>query len=344
MTKKHPEAQLDSAVHFDDQAIGNSAEGKVVTADHFDDQADLSGQQLSQLVEISGVDLSGSAQALAALAVDELARAQMSVLRAGAYFIALKQMLPHGEFRPYVEKIGVDGRTVRRAMQVARFIASLPADQAKRISTLPKMKILPLINAEPEVIEDLLDSGALDGQQPLSVRALRKQLADSESERARLEARLDLTAQRTKDLERIEQRTRIPAIYREVREEALFASTEVTALLEHLDDVVQRSLIDEQRHPERMRWSPASARTVDGCLAGITARVEEIRNRLRAIYPPSDDPDVVVDAQFEPAELARFEQLRQSLFPRLEAERKAREDERANTAFGRRGRRRGSKG
>lgn len=48
--------------------------------------------QFSQLADIAKVDLNQSAEQLLALGIDEMNRAETSVLRAGAYFLKLKEL------------------------------------------------------------------------------------------------------------------------------------------------------------------------------------------------------------------------------------------------------------
>lgn len=165
------------------QAAGS---GKSVSADGFastgggvvisDSVVDFGEAQFDQLSAIARVDLDGSPDALIRSGVLKLADAQMSALQAGAFFLKAKAGCRHGQFGALLSDMGVDDRQVQRAMQIASYVGQLPPAQAQRIAGLPKMKILPLISADQEVVAELLDSGQLDGEQPLSVRALQEAL------------------------------------------------------------------------------------------------------------------------------------------------------------------------
>lgn len=165
------------------QAAGS---GKSVSADGFastggvavisDSVVDFGDAQFDQLSAIARVDLDGSPDALIRSGVLKLADAQMSALQAGAFFLKAKAGCRHGQFGVLLSDMGVDDRQVQRAMQIASYVGQLPPAQAQRIAGLPKMKILPLISADQEVVAELLDSGQLDGEQPLSVRALQEAL------------------------------------------------------------------------------------------------------------------------------------------------------------------------
>lgn len=154
-------------------------------------------QQFQQVAEIARVDLDGTDEVLAALGADALSRAKFNVLQAGAYFLKLKAQAGHGNFLPALEGAGVGERAAQEAMQIASYVAALPADRARQIAALPKRKILPLINADAEIVGQLLDEGALDGDQALSVRDLRERLAAETKLREKAEKAVEVLSRET---------------------------------------------------------------------------------------------------------------------------------------------------
>lgn len=207
---------------------------------------DLEDAQRQQLAELAHADLDASAETLAALGAEELSRAQMSILRAGAFFLELKRVVGHGAFASALEAVGVGERSAQEAMQIARYVAKLPRGEAKRIAALPKTRILPLVNADREVIADLLEDGSLDGAEPLSVRELRKRLRDADQRRIDAETRL-----KARDLELRRQAERAgaasPAIekrFAALRDQAVHLVERISHELTLLGQIVELDLVN----------------------------------------------------------------------------------------------------
>ena len=337
-----------------------------------DDVKKLSAEQFQQLAEIARVDLDANAETLAVLGADELGRAEFSVLRAGAYFLKLKELTStqgarknfratspgsseegfndhratspgssEEGFYAALETVGVKRNSANRAMQIAIYVAALPAEQAKRIAGLPKYKILPLLNADPEMVEALLEEGALDGKQPLSVRDLRKRLADEVSEKTRLKTELE----KLKELRRrnlaLQAVENLPAFTRETREEAIFHTQQIMAAVELLEDVAARNLLSELDHPEWMRWQPATARTLAHLLGAPVARAVALLQRLKYRFGEEIAGTLDADSMLEASEATAFKDAWERLSQRALEEQAARADDRANTAAGKRGAPRG---
>lgn len=86
---------------------------------------------------------------------------------------------PHKSFQAQLEDRGVDRRRAYEAMAYADLLMSLPEAQSLRLINVPHSKVMLLTKAEPEVIESLLEDGALDGDQPMSVRELKTALREA---------------------------------------------------------------------------------------------------------------------------------------------------------------------
>ncbi|ROH88644.1 hypothetical protein ED208_12560 [Stagnimonas aquatica] len=305
---------------------------------------ELNPAQMGQLAEIARADLQGSDETLAALGAEELGRAEMSVLRAGAYFLKLKEQAGHGGFIQALNSVGVSPDRAQRSMQMARYVASLPADQARRIAALPRSKVLPLVNADQEVVGELLEQGALDGEQPLSVRELQDRLRKSEAEKATLKTRLE-TAQAEKirlarERSRVLAEEDLPAFALEARQEALALTEQMGFGLDSLQDIVEQNLLQRVKHPEADRFQPLAAGTTFHALAAVHARAGLLLSRLQAHFGEAiADPDVKYS--LSPAEAQLFIAGRERLLSQQQADAKTRANKRANDTPGKPGRKRG---
>lgn len=320
--------------------------------------AEISGSQFEQLEHIARVDLGGSDDALAALGAEELNRAEFSVLRAGAYFLKLKAqtdvsgkrtdlataMSPGSEagFSGALAAVGVQPRQAQRAMQIASYVAALPQDQARRIASLRPSKILPLVNADPEVVEDLLQQGSLDGEQPLSIRDLKKELA-------KLQA---LNKKLSSDAE--EARLEVQAIQHEAagfdlahwavsaRSEAVCQGQALSTALDILGEAIDKHVINappgKQDRAERARHQQAAAGALYHTIVAAGTRAAALARRLTANFGEDIALGVAPDHMLSPDEAERCEAERCRIFQSARKDFALREIERANTKPGRRGR------
>jgi hypothetical protein len=305
---------------------------------------EMTPEQFGQLAEVARVDLQASNETLAALGAEELGRAEMSVLRAGAYFLMLKQQAGHGGFAPALDAAGVSPDRAQRAMQIARYVAALPADKAKRIAALPRSKVLPLVNADQEVVGELLETGALDGVEPLSVRELRERLKKAESQAATYKTRFETSeaekVRLARERSRILAEEDLPAFALETRQEALALTEQMGFAIDSLQDIITQNLLTRVKHPEAQRFQPIAGGTAFHAIAAMHARTGHLLTLLQNHFGEAiADPDVTYS--FSPAEVQVFVAARERLLDAQKADAKARSDKRADTP-GKPGRKRGS--
>lgn len=279
---------------------------------------------------------------------------------AGRALVHLRQTLDSGAFSAGLAERSIPRRTAYDAIDTYALFASLPDGESVRaLAQLGVTKSMSLARWPTEQIAALAHGEEINGltieqAAEMSTReldAIAKQAMQEgarvkalESENLRLKERLELSAKMAKDLGRLEANEAVPLFAREVREEAMFVSETMMISLQSLEDTADASLFAEIKHPERMRWQTASARTLYHALATPVARALALMERAKAVMGDDSDTALVVDSQLEPSELKRFETMRDALLQRLQAEKQDRDDQRANTQPGRRGRRRGSKG
>lgn len=304
---------------------------------------ELTPEQFLQLSEIARVDLDVNAEALAALGADELGRAEFSVMRAGAYFLKLKAGCGHGQFEAALASAGVNPRNAQRAMQIASYVAALPHDQAKRIAGLPKSKVLPLINADQDVVRELLDEGALDGEQPLSVRELRAKLKKAEGENKTLQTRLETARierdRALKSSKYLLAEEDLPHFALTARQEAMALTESMSFSLDMLDDVTQQSVVSSIDHPEANRFQPIVAGTLFYALGGVLARTVAHMQRLAEHFDAADQ-SLLANLPYSPGELKLFTEARERIAGHAKAAKVKREAVRENDRPGKAGRKR----
>ncbi|MEW8522524.1 MAG: DUF3102 domain-containing protein [Candidatus Thiodiazotropha endolucinida] len=107
-----------------------------------------------------------------------------SLFEIGSRLIRLKENLPHGEFQPALEEIGIHPREARRIMQAT---AKFSGTKAK-LASLGKTKLLELMVEEDEDLEALAEGGTLaglklDDVEKMSTRELRDTLRSEREKR-----------------------------------------------------------------------------------------------------------------------------------------------------------------
>ncbi|MDD2722211.1 MAG: hypothetical protein PHH47_12985 [Gallionella sp.] len=119
------------------------------------------------------IDLSASIEARWDYAREQEERGKAHFAAMGLLLLSLNRDLAHGEFLPELERRGFDQRQAYRAMSYARYVFSQPKPQQMRLLEMPVTKVALLAQADPEVVEELMDGD--DGEEKiesLSVRDL----------------------------------------------------------------------------------------------------------------------------------------------------------------------------
>lgn len=272
---------------------------------------DFNDGELQELAVLARVDLEQEPEILATLGADELGRAQFSVLRAGAYFIKLKQLVGHGRYLPMLETIGVSPDAAKRAVQVVRYVMLLGANKRERIAKLPKHKILPLVNANPEVVDQLLEDGSLDGDSPLSVRELVKALADEKQRRIKAEALLAPTQQKLKELKG-DAPDGIPAAFAAKRDQAAYLISSLDETLQLLATLVEDDLdVQNWRGTEDADGLKAVATVIYHGGNGTGALLQSVLEKIAKVYGASVTADVLPALQYPPQARERLKDLKE---------------------------------
>lgn len=295
-------------------------------------RADISAAQREQLADVAHVDLDIETEALVRMAGDELGRAQFSILRAGAYFIEIKARLAHGKFILQLDALGVGRRTAWEAMQIATYIASLPQDEARRLARIPPKKALALTHVEPDVVNELLEEGALDGDQPLSVRELRKKLKQLEKRANQSDHEARMAKLQAEGMEQERRGAQLAPWALAARSEAVIQGEAIANALDILSEVITKHLVEappSKDRAERARHQQAAAGTLHVTLALAVAKASVLADRLTE-YFGAEVATVALERRFSPAEADRAEKRRLEVFQSARTDFSTRELERIN--------------
>lgn len=271
------------------------------------------------------------------------------IARAGRSFQLAKEALPHGQFQRTLEARGVEARNAQRAIQVAEFLQSIPGHEAAKLVKAGYTKVLALAQASPEVIEDLVESGDLEGTPALSVRDLREMLKKRGQELARLEAKIDgLQAKNLREarlrnsLRTVEE---LPAFAAIMREESLALTEQASFAIENLESVFQAQLANGAKDSldEFERFAPIAAGTCYQSVATIAARATRLLRTIEGQFGDAVAGTVTVEQRLSDAEIELLEKRREQLITPMQHALNKRAVNRENNKPGKRGRKRVAK-
>lgn len=124
-----------------------------------------------------GINLSDSVHDLIHDAAIDMGKAATILVRSGLRLIAAKEKCEHGAFESHCESIGIPRQRAAEAMRYATFAAQLPANQRSKYLMLPRKSAFLLGNADPEVVEFLLDDEHIDQTRKLRTKTELSELA-----------------------------------------------------------------------------------------------------------------------------------------------------------------------
>lgn len=267
-------------------------------------------------------------------------RSGLEMARAGRCWQLAKDQIGHGGFMAAIEKAGVSGDHVQRAMQLAGFLGRLPEGEARKLASQPYTKVLALAKADPEVVDDLVQSGEIDAVGSLSVRELRERLRKADRDQANLQTRLDTAENRARMLARqgaaLQTEEDLPHFALIVRQEAMALTEQMGFCLDNLEAIAGEHLLQEVKHPEAAKWQPVAASTYWHALAAVHARAQVLLRRIEGTFEGAVGA-IDLDVQLSPVEIKRHIEGRDLLLAQHQAKAKARDDARENNKPGKRG-------
>jgi hypothetical protein len=148
------------------------------------------GEAEQQLAVYLGVDISASPNVRTEQAVYAYNTATRHLVEAGLLLSSVKRDMGQEVFNALIEERGLPKQRAYELMSGAAFAARLPADQREQIMAMPKMKVLALASADPEVVQQMLADGDVDVN-TLSVKAMRERIRTLEAAVADREVQLE---------------------------------------------------------------------------------------------------------------------------------------------------------
>lgn len=123
------------------------------------------------------------------------------------------------------------------------------------------------------------------------------------------------------------------------RQEAMALTEGMSFSLDLLDDVTHQTIFKPVEHPEANRFQPIVAATMYYALGGVLARIQAHMARLSAHFE-ADDAEMHSALGFSTGELKLFNDTRERIVGRLQADSKKRDAKRENDRPGKVGRKR----
>jgi hypothetical protein len=253
----------------------------------------------------------------------------------GLLLLSLKSEIEHGRFIEELESRGFELRQAQRAMSYAKFVFSRPKEQQTELLGMAQTKVCELAMADPEVVEDLLESG-VDEINALTVKELREQLQSSKAQIANLATALDHAELTAKAAEKALYKAKKgrepgkkPYLIEDIEMEAHAYVRRASLAMEGLGEQVDAAA--GLHAPELIEWANGVQKAV---LAGVAevylkandllARCERLRVNAKDVRNLGTAPlanEQVAQAAEQYAAIARIEEYEKSLrkFDRAQA-------------------------
>lgn len=285
------------------------------------------------------------------LGVQAFNHSGMWMVRAGRCFMRFRDVAKNSEYLPLLEKRGIHRQHVFRAIKLAEFVSALPPAEAKRMLRAPYTKVLQLAQADPEVVEDLVESGELDDLTNLSVRQLRLKIKKLESVQQESTRKLQTLELEKRDLQlRVNNRHAhaFPPHCAIPRAEAGVQTAQIDACLDSLESVAETWLLGraDSNTKDYHHYRRLAAGTFYHCLRAEVARASALLTRIHEAF--GDDITGAIDDNggflFTAEEVETFVRDRALILEMHKHEQKLRELARENSRPGKRGRKRKLKG
>ncbi|WP_265216112.1 hypothetical protein [Herbaspirillum lusitanum] len=289
-------------------------------------------EQVRSLAVRFGLDMDMPLEQRMDRAVRHLSTSAQYMLAAGIDLLSLREECAHGEFLKMLEEQGVEERAAYRAIQYTQFLLSRSESERDKLLGLPKSHVLAIASADPEVIDDLLqsDDKELAG---LSVRELRTTIKDLSARKTDIAVQLEKSELEVERLNGIVKQLRearvktggdVPVPVQDMRLEcaALYKKAELS--VDDMESLIKRFLAEEM---EFIDWKDAVARHLVAALSALHARTGGLLSQLGSSFGPAAGVLEITDV-FSPEEVLRCGQEYKTLTEEHKHEQTVREWER----------------
>lgn len=277
-----------------------------------------------------------------------MGRAATLLVRSGLALMAAKAKAEHGVFEQYCADVGIPPQRAREAMTYARFAAQLPDNQRSRYLMLPKKSAFLLGNADPEVIELLLDDENISKTSKLRTRTelseLARALTETEDELETTKAKNEALQEEILRLKEAQEAhvagSEYPLHVVVLRKEASILADEAIACLSSI-----RSFTDEFVWKNETAPHSQQARNLDAGIVPAMAGVASILQAATQLLTDMEQQTGVNASEligritrFNEAELILIESARDTMLSRKEGKSLLRQSQYAANGETKRGR------
>lgn len=277
-----------------------------------------------------------------------MGRAATLLVRSGLALMAAKAKTEHGAFEQCCVDVGIPPQRAREAMTYARFAAQLPDNQRGRYLMLPKKSAFLLGNADPEVIELLLDDENISKTSKLRTRTelseLARALTETEDELETTKAKNDALQEEILRLKEAQEAhvagSEYPLHVVVLRKEASILADEAIACLSSI-----RSFTDEFMGKNEAAPNTQQARNLDAGLVPAMAGVASILQAATQLLTDMEQQTGLSVREltghmtrFDEAELILIESARDTMLSRKEGKSLLRQSQYAANGETKRGR------
>lgn len=277
-----------------------------------------------------------------------MGRAATLLVRAGLALMAAKAKTEHGMFEQYCTDVGIPPRRAREAMSYAQFTAQLPDSQRGRYLMLPKKSAFLLGNADPEVIELLLEDENISKTSKLRTRTelseLARALTETENELEQTKAKNEALAEEVLRLKEAQEAhvagSEYPLHVVVLRKESSILADEAIACLTSI-----RSFTEEFAWKNEAAPHSQQARNLDaGVVPAMAAVASVLQTAINLLTDMEAQTGLSVGdltgrmARFNEAELILIESARDTMLSRKEGKSLLRQSQYAANGETKRGR------
>lgn len=301
-----------------------------------------------------GVNLAQDGLELVQDAATSMGKAVTFLVKSGLELIAAKGQAGEGNFKDYLKQVGIPENRAYEAVSYAKFAARLEPKEREKYLLLPKKSALLLANAEPALVEFLLEDGNEELARKLRKRSelveLARELTETEDALNRHAKENDLLHKEIKALKEANEiavaGSEYPAAVVQLRKEASVLTDEAIAALSsirhHADNFDYLGITGDPDRGERNKCAalyPAIA-NVASILTAAQTLLQDLTDKYEV------DLNTVAGfthVTFPDSELRVIEAAREMMLSRKKGKSALRQAEYANSGELTRGRGRPSK-
>lgn len=295
-----------------------------------------------------GINLQQSSLELVQDAALSMGKAATLLVKSGLELLAAQAQAGDGNFRQFLAQVGIPERRAFEAISYARFAAQLPDNQRSRYLMLPKKSAFLLGNADPEVIELLLDDENISKTSKLRTRTelseLARALTETEDELETTKAKNEALQEEILRLKEAQEAhvagSEYPLHVVVLRKEASILADEAIACLSSI-----RSFTDEFAWKNETAPHSQQARNLDAGVVPAMAGVASILQAATQLLTDMEQQTGVNASEligritrFNEAELILIESARDTMLSRKEGKSLLRQSQYAANGETKRGR------